>query len=225
MITLKSLQDKLGVFTNTRLLEQALTHKSVNPHAQNRGEIHNERLEFLGDSVLDLVLSDLLMFEFPQNTEGELTKKRANLVNEASLSELACQLGIDQLLRVGKSEREILQNPRILASALEAVVGALYLDQGFQVCYMTVANLFSEKIQKLQNSAFDNDYKTRLQEIMQKSHQAVPEYALVGATGPEHQKIFEVEVKIKGEPLARSSGKSKKQAEQAAAQKALEALL
>lgn len=225
MITLKMLQDRLGAqFSNIRLLEQALTHKSVNPHAQNRGEIHNERLEFLGDSVFDLALSDLLMFEFPNNTEGDLTKKRASLVNESSLSDLACNLGIDQILRVGKSERDILQNPRILASALEAVIGALYLDQGFQVAYITVAKLFSERMQLLQNAQFDTDYKTRLQEIIQKSHQAVPEYALVGATGPEHQKTFEVEVKIKGQPLARSSGKSKKQAEQNAAQKALETL-
>lgn len=221
MTTLKNL-DYLS-FRNPELLDLALTHKSFSPQAIKKSLTNNERLEFLGDAVLDLILSDLLMSMFPEDLEGDLTKKRASLVNEQSLFEIAQSLGLDQIIKVGKAEKDsgITQNPRILASCLEAVLGALFLDQGYEVCKKFLNPLFESKIQNL---SVDSDYKTRLQELSQKNHQQIPEYVLISTQGPEHQKIFEIEVRLIGKTLARGVGRSKKLAEQEAAKLALEEL-
>ncbi len=222
MTTLDRFRD--FAFQNPELLDLAFTHKSFNPQAANKTSSNNERLEFLGDAVLDLILSDLLMKSFPNDSEGDLTKKRANLVNEATLYELAQVLGLDLLLKVGKAEKEsgLTQNSRILASSLEALVGALYLDQGYGICRDFVQGIFQEKLANLSENTFDRDYKTQLQEISQKKNQQIPEYLLIATQGPEHQKVFEIEVKLNGEVLAKGVGKSKKQAEQVAAKLALE---
>jgi ribonuclease III len=219
-------QSQLGYsFNNPKLLFEAFTHKSVlNGHKERMLE-SNERLEFLGDAVIDLILSDLLMKEFSENAEGDLTKKRASLVNESSLCEVALGLKLDTYIQVGRVELEagLNKNQRILASCLEAIIGALYLDGGFQVVSKVVCALFSEKFDKIKSGVNEfEDFKTALQETLQKKHHQTPVYNIIGSTGPEHQKIFEVEVILNGKVLAKASGRNKKIAEQNAAKIALE---
>jgi ribonuclease-3 len=222
-------QSQLGyTFKNPKLLFEAFTHKSVlNGHKERMLE-SNERLEFLGDAVIDLVMSDLLMREFPENAEGDLTKKRASLVNESSLCEIAMNLKLETYIQVGRVELEVglNKNQRILASCFEAVIGALYLDGGFQIVSKVIEVLFTEKFDKVRAGVNEfEDFKTQLQETLQKKHHQTPIYNIVGSTGPEHQKIFEVEVLLDKQVLAKASGRNKKIAEQNAAKKALEEML
>lgn len=210
-------------FKDAKLLEQALTHRSF-----QEDKSQNERLEFLGDAVIDLVMSDLLMREFPQNAEGDLTKKRAALVNEFSLCEIATNLKLDTYIQVGRVELDVglNKNQRILASCFEAIMGALYLDGGFQIASKVVEVLFVDKFEKIRAGVSEfEDFKTQLQETLQKKHHQTPTYNIIGSTGPEHQKIFEVEVLLDQEVLAKATGRNKKIAEQNAAKKALEEML
>lgn len=219
-------QSHLGYsFQNPKLLIEAFTHKSALNGNKERLLESNERLEFLGDAVVDLIMSDILMREYPTVTEGDLTKKRASLVNELSLFEIAINLGLEKYVQLGKSEVEagMNQNQRIIASCFEALMGALYLDGGFEVSKKVVETLFSEKIEKLKAGVNEfEDFKTQLQEKIQKKHRLTPNYNMVGTTGPEHQKIFEVEVLLDGKVLAKANGRNKKIAEQNAARIALE---
>lgn len=211
-------------FKDLQILEVALTHKSYHFENSKKSLGHNERFEFLGDAVLDLVLADYLLQVFPDENEGTLSKKRANLVNEAVLSDYAKHFGLHQLLRLGKGEVSGAghEKPRLLASAFEALIGAYYLDQGFEKARGFILSVFQEKVSgQLSLPGFDQDFKTQLQEWTQAKVKVTPSYEVVRDEGPSHDKTFEVVLKIHGIEAARGVGKSKKAAEQAAAKAAL----
>lgn len=212
-------------FKNVELLERALTHKSFFNENSEDSPGHNERLEFLGDAVLDLTVSHLLMETFPEAPEGELSKRRANMVNETTLAKLAQDFELAQDLRLGKGEVQTggAEKPRLLASAFEAVIGAFYLDAGYAPVKEFVLTTFAQLVNGADSDHFqDDDFKTRLQEITQQKHRLAPEYELVGQEGPDHEKTFFVAVRVGDKELARGRGRSKKQAEQEAARVALE---
>jgi ribonuclease-3 len=202
-------------FRRKELLSLALTHRSSHLRP---GEDHNEKLEFLGDSVLGLAMSDLLMRRFPQASEGDLSKMRASLVNARVLATKAAALSLGQWLRLGGGEersggREKLS---ILASAYEAVLGAVYLDGGFTPAYELVSRHFADELEE-KSRAVLFDGKTRLQEISQKIFREIPVYTVVEARGPDHQRLFISQVSIAGKLYGRGEGSSKKSADQAAA--------
>lgn len=206
-------------FQNPELLYQALTHRSFD----DRG-VQNEVLEFLGDAVLGLAISDMLIAAFPNDDEGPLSRRRASLVNADTLAEIATQIELGGSIRLGKGE--ILSGgatkPRLLASALEAVIGAIYTDSGFDSALRVIRGLFQERVQKLSGSQeFELDFKTRLQELTQKLKLGVPKYVLLDSQGPDHAKEFLVSVEIDEIEKGRGLGKNKKLAEQMAAQTAL----
>ena len=216
-------------FKNPELLSTALTHKSfANEQAGTPAERlpNNERLEFLGDAVLDLALSDCLMKRFATDPEGGLSKKRASLVNEEMLAKLALSLGIAESIRIGKGEAKTggAQKPRILASTLEAVLGAVFTDGGYESAHQDVEQLFAASFEELSRSDVDyvSDYKTRLQERAQEVHKVTPTYKVESESGPDHDKQFEISVRFGDQVIALGTGRSKKAAEQDAARKALE---
>jgi ribonuclease-3 len=214
-------------FKNSALLERALTHKSFAHELGGKAE-NNEKLEFLGDAVLDVVLGEYLMELFPEDSEGSLSKKRASLVNEEVLSKIAVNLELPRFLKLGKGELATggKQKPRLLASAYEALVGAVFLDSGFEAARSLSRKDFVLLIEGLDPAQdFERDYKTRLQEVLQKEHKEAPSYELVSEEGPPHDRHFQVMVKIKNETLAQGAGRSKKMAEQAAAKMALDQVL
>ena len=214
-----SLESRIGYsFRNQNLKLQALTHKSF---AGEKGDdFHNERLEFLGDAVFDLCVSHLLMEEYPQVDEGELSKMRASLVNTNDLADLALFLRLDQDLRLSASEeRDKGQlKPRILACVLEAIIGAVYLDGGYKKAKKLVAGLVGETIKK---GPVNRDYKSLLQECIQKKYQKVPVYHTLAVKGPQHDKVFIMEVRMENQVLGTGKGSNKKQATQEAALSAL----
>lgn len=212
-------------FRNPALLEQALTHRSFYFENKQSSPGHNERLEFLGDAVLDLAISDALMNLYPDESEGVLSKWRASLVNESSLAEISLGLNLSQYLRLGRGElmAQASSRPRLLASAFEALIGALYVDGGWDVARTFLQSVFATALKDVSaTSDFEGDYKTRLQEKIQKITHAPPDYRIVKTEGPDHNKMFYVEVSVKGEPLAMGTGSSRKSAEQRAAKIALE---
>lgn len=223
-----ALQEALGyTFANERLLAQSLTHKSfANEQGPTAVKSDNERLEFLGDAVLDLALSEILMRRFPTDPEGSLSKKRASLVNEDMLASLALDLELPQLIRLGKGEVKTggLQKPRILASTLEAIFGAIQVDRGYFAACIAIEKIFDSRLSQLGrgNIDFQLDYKTRLQEKIQERLRATPTYVVEQESGPDHDKTFEVSVRVAAEVLAVGRGRSKKSAEQDAARQALE---
>ena len=211
-------------FTQLDLLQVALTHRSH--YFENRVTSlgHFERFEFLGDAVLDLTLSELLMDQFPEVDEGTLSKWRASLVNETSLGEIASSIHLQQFLFLGRSEEQHREQarPRLLASAFEAVLAALYKDAGLAVVRQFVARVFAERLAGLDaDNEYAGDYKTKLQEWSQKRYRMTPEYRLVQSEGPEHLKRFRFEVWVNGTALGQGEGGSRKAAEQEAAQMAL----
>ena len=214
---------RLGhTFKDAQLLVKALTHRSY--YFENRGTSpgHFERLEFLGDAVLDLVLSETLIKAFPQVEEGTLSKWRASLVNEMSLSEIATQLDLGKYLFLGRSEANQRLRPRLLASAFEAVLGALYLDAGLEATRGFIEKEFSTRIERLDTeNEYAADFKTRLQEWSQRRFRSVPEYRVISSEGPEHAKVFSVEVYVNDKHLGSGAGNSRKSAEQDAARDAL----
>lgn len=222
------LEKKMQIqFKNPQLLEQALIHKSYSHEAKTGVSENNEKLEFLGDAVLDLVLGEYLMALFPSDSEGNLSKKRASLVNEEGLARIAMELNLSASIKLGKGEASTggSQKPRLLSSAYEAVVGALFLDQGFQVARDFIRRDFEPVIKALDPSQdYERDYKTRLQEIIQKDCKEAPQYQLLSEEGPPHDRVFHVQVKIKDQVLGKAQGRSKKLAEQAAAKQGLELL-
>lgn len=220
------LQKRLGYqFKNQLTLERALTHKSYANELKNTVE-HNEKLEFLGDAVLDLVVGEFLFEKFPADTEGGLSKKRASIVNEEVLSELAIEMKLNDLMKLGKGEAQTggATKPRLVASALEAVIGALYLDGGFESAKKFIRQEFSCLTDKVcGHEDFEKDYKTRLQELVQKHQRETPRYEVLAEEGPPHDREFLVCVKVNEDVWAQGRGRSKKNAEQAAAKCALEA--
>ncbi len=202
-------------FRRKELLDLALTHRSS---PLRPGEEHNEKLEFLGDSVLSLAMSDLLMQRFPEASEGDLSKMRASLVNAQVLATKAATFSLGTWLRLGGGEVHSggREKPSILASAYEAVLGAVYLDGGFSPAHALVSRHFVDDLgEKSRAALFDS--KTRLQEITQKIFKEVPVYALVEARGPDHQRLFISQVSIAGKLYGRGEGPTKKSADQAAA--------
>jgi ribonuclease III len=223
------LEQRLGyTFKDVAHLRVALTHRSFHSERKDKSESHNERYEFLGDAVLDLVLSQLLMSKYPEAGEGSLSKWRASLVNETQLAEIARQLDLSKYLFLGRSEDNVRHQgrPRLLASALEAILAAIYLDGGLEDVKTTVHKLFSASVDGLAvGNEFAADCKTRLQEWSQKRYHTTPEYALINADGPEHAKTFQYQVKVNGEVFGLGQGASRKAAEQEAARAALAKLL
>ncbi len=227
MSGIHDLEKKLGVrFSRPELLLQALTHRSFT--GENRAfSKDNERLEFLGDAVLELVISHLLYEKFGRDhDEGDLTKMRAWLVNETSLAEKARNLDIGAALRLGRGEEKSggRDKPSILADAFEALVGALYLDRGIEKVFAFTEKVFEDTLNQVLTSGLSYDYKTALQEFTQAGYQATPEYRLEGISGPAHCRTFEVSVYFNGRPVSKGTGKSKKEAEQQAAERALKIL-
>ncbi|MGE4133076.1 MAG: ribonuclease III [Bdellovibrionales bacterium] len=224
------LEAELGYeFKDGELLKKALTHRSFHFENKDKSPGHFERLEFLGDAVLDLILSESLMSAFPDVDEGTLSKWRASLVNESTLCNLAREMELGHYLFLGRSEsanREQSQDrPRMLASALEAVIAAVYQDGGLEAAREFIARRFEKLVSQLDPEVeFATDYKTRLQEWAQKTHKALPEYQMVGSDGPEHAKTFIYEVSVMKEVMGRGEGASRKMAEQEAARMALENL-
>jgi ribonuclease-3 len=217
-----ALEAVLGyTFRDRGLLEQALRHASwCNEHAAAQLE-DNERFEFLGDAVLDLVVGHKLMTRYPQLREGELSVTRAQVVSEAGLGEVAGQLGLGAWLLLGKGEEKSggRAKPSILADAFEAILAAVYLDGGFVAAWDIVDRLLSQRIETVEFKGF-YDFKTRLQETAQARLKATPTYRVVQELGPDHDKRFVVAVTIGTDEWARAVGKSKKEAEQMAAAEA-----
>jgi ribonuclease-3 len=221
----KALEERLGTtFARPELALTALTHKSwVNEH-RGEGFQDNERLEFLGDAVLNLVVGHRLMERFPQMKEGELTPLRARIVNEEGLSRIARQLVLGDLLQLGRGEELSggREKTSLLANALEAVFAAVYLSGGLEPVMGLVDRHFGEALDGVAQALSRQDYKTKLQEAAQEHLKLTPRYQIVSETGPDHEKIFEVEVALGPDVYARASGRSKKDAEQVAARLALE---
>ena len=199
---------------NPDLFEEAFTHRG-----RQRAGKHNERLEFLGDAALSLAVTDTLMREYPEATEGDMTKIRGALVSGQSLAQIAGDLGFDSLLKTGN--RKDRNNPRLLAGALEACLGAIYLDGGYPAVKKIILSLFNEKIKK---KIFSVDYKSALQEWCQKKYRQTPEYRLKKEEGPQHKKMFHVDALIDSKLAGSGSDRQKKQAEQNAAKAAIESL-
>lgn len=218
------LEEKISYeFKDKNLFLKSITHKSWANEVGQDGE-HNEKLEFLGDAVLELALSDLLYRNFANDNEGDLSKKRASLVNESSLSLRAQALEVGNFIRLGKGEIQSNggQKPRLLASCYEALIGALYLDSSFDTVKEIIHREFYHQIVKLNSESFESDYKTRLQEKLQDEHKDTPTYEIINETGPAHDKTFQVQITFKGKKVSTGEGKSKKVAEQSAAKIALE---
>ena len=221
---MKTLEEKLGyTFQDKSLLENALTHSSC--ANESRGKLHsNERLEFLGDSILGMVVADHLYRNHPDLPEGDLTRTRAALVCEDSLVQAAQVLGLGDYLRLGKGEEAGggRRRPSIQADAVEAVLAAVYLDGGIGSARKIIQRLIlSREVEGLTST---HDYKTALQELVQRESGQVLQYRLTGEAGPDHDKRFFVEVELNGAPLGTGEGHSKKEAEQRAAHAAIQAL-
>ena len=213
---------KLGhVFSDEALLKTALTHRSF-------GTPNNERLEFLGDGILDFVIAAALFHRFPNLPEGDLSRLRANLVRQESLHRLALELGIGEVLRLGEGELRSggAQRPSILADALEALFGAIYLDAGFVAAQGVIEKLYAPLIDELKPGHFQKDAKTRLQEWLQGRKKPLPRYQLMETTGAAHEQRFEVACHIDSPALRTiGHGSSRRIAEQVAAEQALKELL
>jgi ribonuclease-3 len=227
---MKKFEVRAGVaFKNGSLLETALTHRSflnearASSKALGVNRIHNERLEFLGDAVLELAVTDYLYRVFPESDEGALTSYRAALVNAVMLGGIAEGLGINELLLLSKGESRDTGRARqtILANAFEAVVGALYLDQGYEVAYHFIEQHVLSKVSEVVESGAWRDAKSEFQELAQAKYGLTPKYETVSAEGPDHDKKFLIAVSVGDVSIAEGEGKSKQEAEQEAAKKAL----
>ena len=233
----EQLEERLGYrFKKPELLERALTHSSAAPElrAERKSETavptdlqDNERLEFLGDAVLELLAREYLLDSFPDWSEGQLSKSRAHIVNAQSLEVAARRIRLGEHLRLGRGEEKSggREKPTLLADAFESVVAAVYLDAGLATTReMLKRLLFEQALEERGQRIADSDRKSALQEFLQGRGQPPAEYRLSGESGPDHQKVFQVEVWINGACMAGGEGSTKKEAEQRAAQSALELL-
>jgi len=224
---LTELQQSLGVsFSDLSLLERALVHSSYINENPGFALTSNERLEFLGDAVLGLAVAEKLYQDFPRLSEGEMTKLRAALVRRETLARVARAIRLGDYLYLGKGEEASGGRCKLsnLAGALEAVIAAVFLDQGLTATKEFILRQFNEELERVVSRGAEVDYKSQLQELTQSRQQLAPVYQLVEATGPAHDRRFTVEVKIGGTVLGRGSGKSKKTAETEAARSALQRL-
>ncbi|MBD3183249.1 ribonuclease III [Candidatus Poribacteria bacterium] len=224
---LKQLEEKLKYkFNNICLLELSLTHKSF---VGGEGEHFNcnERMEFLGDSVLELIVNLFLYNNFPTYTEGQLSKLKAVAVSRSTLAMCAKEMNLGDYIKFGVGELATggREKPSNLSNALEAIVASIYLDGGFENTKEFVLSILKDKIYELDRDELKRDYKTALQEYWQAGSRKPPVYKVISETGPDHDKIFEVEVKLAGESYGKGIGRNKKEAEQRAAEKALETII
>ena len=224
---LEALAGRLGYeFKDLALLDQALKHSSY-VHENKGGRCDsNERLEFLGDAVLELCVSQMLYLHFPKADEGAMSKARSSLVNESHLARAARELDLGRFMMLGRGEE--IQNgrekPSLLSDAMEAALAAVYLDGGLDQVSRVVDRLLGGKLERAIQRASRKDFKTRIQEKVQERLHITPRYQLVEAVGPDHEKLFRVMLLVDGREIAQGNGKSKKEAEQQAAQKGLELL-
>ena len=210
-------------FSDFSLIEEALRHSSFVNEQSDVNIQDNERLEFLGDAVLNLIVGHLLMDRFPELNEGDLSRMRASLVNESQLADIARSMELGNDIKLGKGERLSSGHEKnsILANAYEAVLAAIYLDGGFESAFIVVKTHFSRLLDKLKIMDTNQDFKSQLQEFVQSSQQQIPIYTVVDESGPDHDKIFSVQLDVIG-IQTEGRGKSKKLAEQDAARQALE---
>lgn len=217
-------EEKIQVgFKDKRLLETAFTHRSYLNENRAPGREHNERLEFLGDAVLELGVTEFLYKKYPQKPEGELTALRAALVNTVSISDAATKLGMNEFLLLSRGESKDTGRARgiILANAFEAVIGAIYLDQGYDAAYSFIDTQLFHKTEEVVEKRLWQDAKSRFQEMAQEKAGITPTYELMDQSGPDHDKTFVVAAYLGREKIAAGEGRSKQEAEQAAAEKAL----
>jgi ribonuclease-3 len=226
--SLESLQTALDYqFRNPGLLEEALTHKSYVNERKPAAGADNERLEFLGDAVLSLAVSEQLAVLLPDQAEGALSKHKARLVSESVLADVARRLRLGPCLRLGRGEElsRGREKDSLLANAVEAVIAAVHLDGGMESSRRVVVRLFQQEFSRVASQRHqpgEDDYKTQVQEWCQRRFDTLPSYAVVRESGPDHDKLFEVEVTVNGEVVGRGKGRSKKEAEQSAAKQALQ---
>jgi ribonuclease III len=224
---LKEFEEILGLeFNKLELLNVALTHSSYANQFSLTYNDHNERLEFLGDSVLSMVISEYLYKKFKTKQEGKLTRIRAGVVCESSLAEISRRLMINKYIRIGKGEELSggREKDSLLADACEAVIASIYLDGGLENARKFILNNLSGKIDLISNNYNYRDYKSKIQEYVQGNSLAIIKYTVSNESGPPHDKIFEVEVYLDNKCFGKGIGKSKKEAEQNAAKEALRAL-
>jgi len=221
---MEALCRELGyTFADTGLLLDALTHRSFKNENPELSSADNERLEFLGDAVVDLVAASLLYVRFPDAAEGELTRRRADLVSEKGLSEAAEAIGIGAAMRLGKGEEKSggREKPRLLSSALEACIGAVYSDGGAAAAFEAARRIFEPRLDTA--APGHRDAKSRAQEWAQAKLGGTPSYRIIASEGPDHEREFTVALELHDEQIATGTGRSKLEAEQAAAEEALEA--
>ena len=226
MDDLTKLEQNLEVtFKNQDVLLQSLTHRSYLNENRSVGKEHNERLEFLGDAVLELVVTEFLYAKYPEKPEGDLTAYRAALVNTQSIADAATALGMNDFLLLSRGEARDTGRARqiILANAFEALIGALYLDSGYFSAKDFIAKQLFHKTDEVVSKGLWQDSKSKLQEISQELLGVTPTYEVVNQTGPDHDKRFIVAAHLGKERVATGEGKSKQEAEQDAAEKALAA--
>lgn len=223
---LKDFQKQIGVtFKDEALLKQAFVHRSYINENRNSGLSHNERLEFLGDAVLELAITDFLYKKYTDKAEGEMTAYRSALVNADTCATIASKIGMEPLLLLSKGESKDTGRARqyILANALEALIGAIYLDQGLEKAEKFIADNFTVMIDKIISEGGHVDSKSLFQEKAQEFEGITPSYKTIKESGPDHEKKFTVAVYIGKDEIATGEGKSKQDAEQEAAQSALKA--
>lgn len=225
MAAIPQLEDRIGIhFKNKGLLDLALVHSSYINENPAIAPTSNERLEFLGDAVLGLIVAEKLYQDLPESEEGELTRLRSALVCRETLAQLASQVSLGDYLYLGVGEEAGggRRKPANLAGAFEALIAAIYLDQGLETTRSFILNLYGDKLYKQAHRGAVMDYKSRLQEYLQAEQQTTPSYHMIEAVGPDHARQFTVEVKAGNRVLGRGTGKSKKAAEMEAARIALE---
>ena len=225
-LNLVRLEKKIGYcFHSTELMSRALHHRSFVNEMPDENVKDNERLEFLGDAVLNLVIGHLLMQQYPDLKEGDLSRMRAELVNENHLAVIARRIDLGSFLQLGKGEIQSNGHEKnsILADAFEALLAAVYLDGGFQSVFEVIRAHFSKKIESISALSTRKDHKSRFQELVQSTHHVTPKYRIVRVSGPDHDKTFRMQLSF-GELTVEGEGKSKKAAEQDAARKALSLL-
>ena len=223
---LSELQQKLRYeFKNLDFLAESLRHSSFVNENLDLDIQDNERLEFLGDAVLNLVVGHMLMVRYPDLKEGDMSKMRANLVNESQLASIAQEMDLGSYLQLGKGEIQTKgwEKPSILANTFEAVIAAIYLDGGFDAAFKIIDVHFSILLESVDMSTVNHDFKSQVQEIIQMKQQKMPVYTVVHESGPDHEKTFQVRLNA-GEIQTEGEGKSKKAAEQNAAKKCLKLL-
>lgn len=225
------LEQRIGYrFRDTGLLEHALTHRSRVHEDASGGVFDNESMEFLGDSLLGFVIADLLFRRFPEHNEGQKSKLKASIVSAASLARLGERIGLGEFLILGRGEEKTggRRKAALIADCYEALIAAIYLDGGLEPARGFIEREFAGLIEEAAKTgavaAFTEDYKSALQEWLQQQDRGLPQYRLAAETGPAHRRQFEVEIVVGGETIARASGRSKKEAAQAAARQALETL-